>query len=105
MMESLGCSYAALERGGLGLPVRKAALRFRRAARYDEELSVRTRVEHVGGASVSFRYEVRSGEGELVAEGTTELACVELANPARAPRFLPEDLRALLEAGLRPTAP
>ena len=98
LMESLGCSYARLEQQGFGLPVRKTALRFRAPAKYDDELVVLSRVERVGGASVAFRYEVRSSAGEPLAEGSTELACIDLATPERRPRMLPDGLRALLEA-------
>ncbi len=97
LMEDLGCSYAELERSGWGLPVRKTALRFRSPARYGDTLVVRTRVARVGGASVSFAYEIRSEAGELLTEGTTELACVELGSRERRPSMLPEELRTLLE--------
>ena len=97
LMESLGCSYAQLERDGLGMPVRKTSLRFRTPARYDEELVVLSRVERLGGASLSFRYRVCSTSGALMAEGTTELACVDLTHPERPPKMIPDALRALLE--------
>ena len=97
LMESLGCSYARMERDGIGLPVRKASLRFRSPARYDDRLVVLSRVERLGGASIAFAYEVRSSTGALHAEGSTELACVDLTHPERRPRMFPEPLRALLE--------
>ena len=96
LMESLGCSYARMERAGLGLPVRRTALRFRSPARYDDRLLVLTRIERVGGASVTFRYEVRSTAGALRVEGSTELACIDLEHPERRPRMIPDELRALL---------
>ena len=96
LMDSLGCSYAQIERQGWGLVVRKVALRYRAPARYDEELRVRTRVERLGAASVTFAYEVdRPADATLVAEGSTELACVRLGEGAR-PCMLPEPLRGLL---------
>lgn len=98
-MESLGLPYAELERRGFGLVVRKATLRFRSPARYAEQLTVRTRIERVRGASVSFEYQiVRPSDGVLLAEGSTELACVDLNQDARPVCMLPEGLRALFEA-------
>jgi acyl-CoA thioester hydrolase len=97
LMADLGCSYAELERAGWGLPVRKTALRFRSPARYGDTLVVRTRVERVGGASLSFTYEIRGEDGTRLAEGSTELACVELSTPERSPKMLPDELRALLQ--------
>ena len=94
LMAALGFPYAELERRGYGLVVRKAALRFRAPARYAERLIVRTRIERIGGASVNFEYEIaRAADGEAVAEGSTELACVDLHKPERPVCMLPDDVR------------
>ncbi len=94
LMESLGLPYAELERLGWGLVVRKAALRFRAPARYAEQLVVRTRIERVGAASVNFEYEVaRDSDSVKLAEGSTELACVDLKQAARPVCMLPDELR------------
>ena len=95
-MEALGLPYAELERRGYGLVVRKAALRFRAPARYAEHLTIRTRIERVGGASVTFEYQVSRADGTAVAEGSTEFACVDLGKPERPVCMLPDELRALL---------
>lgn len=98
MMAERGCSYAELERSGLGLPVRKAELRYRASARYDEELVVRTRVARLRPASVTFEYEVaRTADGKLLATASTELACVDLAAADRPIVPLPAELRERLE--------
>lgn len=97
LMESLGCSYAELEREGWALVVRKAELRYRASARYDEELAVRTAVARVGGASVLFLYRVcRAADGELLVEGSTELACVDRRSGNTRAALLPERVRDLL---------
>jgi acyl-CoA thioester hydrolase len=94
LMHARGCSYAELERSGYGLAVRRASLRFRAPARYDEELLVRTRVDRVRGASVNFTYAiVRAADGALLCEGETELACIDLKSPDRRPCMLPEAVR------------
>ena len=98
-MEARGCSYAELERQGWALVVRKAELRFRAPARYDEELLVRTAVERVGGASVRFVYEiVRRSDSMLLAEGMTELACVDRRDGGSRPAMRPEEVAAKLGA-------
>lgn len=99
LMAALGCSYAEVERSGFGLAVRKASLRYRIPARFDEELAVRTRVDRVRGASVQFSYAIhRVRDDALVCEGETELACIDLRSAERGPCLLPDDLRRLLEA-------
>jgi acyl-CoA thioester hydrolase len=99
MMAEDGHSYAQLERAGIGLAVRRVELRYRMAAYYEDELRIRTRVERVRGASVLLSYELRRGaDDELVAEASTELACVDLKQRPSRPLLLPEGLRAVFEA-------
>ncbi len=98
LMEDLGCSYAELEREGWALVVRKAELRFRAPAYYDEELVIRTAVARLGGASLRFVYEIaRAADGTLLAEGMTELACLDQRSGEGRPALLPARVRELLE--------
>jgi acyl-CoA thioester hydrolase len=98
-MASLGCSYAALERSGVGLAVRKLRIHHRASALYEEELIVTTRIARVRGASVLFGYEVHRATDDVhLASAETELACIDLASDGRPPRPLPDELRTLLSA-------
>jgi len=97
MMEERGCSYAEMERSGVGLPVRRVELRYRAPARYGDELAVRTRVVSLRAASIVFEYEiVRPADGARIATATTELACVDLRAAERSVIPLPERVRGLL---------
>ncbi len=99
LMHARGCSYADLERSGFGLAVRRASMRFRAPALYDEELLVRTRIDRVRGASVNFTYAIlRAADGTLLCEGETELACIDLRTPERRPCLMPDSLRLGFEA-------
>ncbi len=96
MMRALGASYASVEAAGIGLPVRKADLRYRRAAVYEEELVVKTTIKRVGPASVTFAYRCVGAEhGDLVASGSTELACIDLTDGSLCK--LPAELAAVFE--------
>jgi acyl-CoA thioester hydrolase len=100
LMRERGCSYAELERKGWALPVRKAELRYRAPAHYEEELCVRTRVGRIGNASVTFESEVvRVSDGLLVASGSVELACVRKDAAVRRPMPLPPEILELLGPG------
>lgn len=97
LMRDRGCSYAELERRGLGLPVRRFEARYRAPALYEDELTVTTRVGRLGAASVAFVSEIdRPRDGARIATVTVELACIDLRDRARGPVPLPEDLRGLL---------
>jgi len=100
LMESLGASYSEVEATGYGLAVRRADLRYRSPAHYDQRLLVRTRVGRMRGASVTFEYRILDlGTELLLAEGSTELACIRLTSPRREPCLLPAELRERLQRG------
>lgn len=93
-----GCSYADLERSGIGLPVRSCELRYRASALYEDELVVRIQVAKMGAASLTFGYEIeRKADSARLVSGQVELACVDLASNPRKPRMLPKELRSLFE--------
>lgn len=109
MLEELGSSYADFERSGFGLAVRRVEIRYRAPARYGESVCVRTCVPELRKASVLFSYRIesalqtgaagpeRSGaaaRGRILAEGSTELACISLDDMR--PRPLPTGLCELL---------
>ena len=98
LMRDRGCSYAELERRGVGLPVRKIQFRYRTPALYEDEIVVKTTIGRVGAASVAFESEIyRVADGAHVASGTVELACIDLNKRERGPISLPPDLVALFE--------
>ncbi|MEZ5989221.1 MAG: thioesterase family protein [Planctomycetota bacterium] len=94
-LRAAGRSYASMEREGLVLTVVSVSVRYRRPARYDDRIRITTRVLEVGGASLTFGYELdlveREGEeaGYRIAEAETRLGLVDAAGR---PRKLPPDL-------------
>ena len=95
-MRAAGMPYADVERRGYRLAVVDVGVRYLRPAVYDEELAVATRLEHVGGASLNFTYEVR-GEAGLLVTGHTRLGCVDRNNR---PIRLPAETLAVLRRGI-----
>jgi len=91
LLRGCGCTYRELEAQGLRLPVIEVQARYLRLALYDDVLQIHTRLIGVGGARVSFDYEVRreGTEGPL-ATGSTSHAAIDLRGR---PRRIPEDLR------------
>lgn len=72
----------------LAFTVTRLSIDFRRPARIDDALAVRTRYEAVRGPRLLIRQRVLRGEA-LVAEAAVEAACIDLAGRARRP---PADL-------------
>jgi acyl-CoA thioester hydrolase len=80
---------------GLIFVVRALDMSYRKPARLDDLLTIRSRVTRVGRASIHFAQQAERS-GELLAEGSIQVCCVDAANLK--PAELPDDLRATLES-------
>jgi acyl-CoA thioester hydrolase len=90
LIRQMGLDYKAMEQeDGCGIAVVEATVRYKAPARYDDELIVRTRIEHVRGSIVRFAYGVyRAADEVLLCEGATTHIVVDrtmkrAAMPAR----------------------
>jgi acyl-CoA thioester hydrolase len=93
LLRAAGASYKDLEDGGWLLVLTKVEVRYRRPARYDDVLTIRTFVERVTAVRIDHRYEVLC-DGSLVAEGSSTLACVDRdGRPQALPDFLRGDVK------------
>jgi acyl-CoA thioester hydrolase len=75
LLRSLGHSYADLERDGVFFVVVKAEIRYKAPARYDDELTLTTRVVKQTHVRYDHAYVLKRGD-TILAEGTTTIACV-----------------------------
>lgn len=95
-LRSLGVDQAALLRDERRqFVVVEAHLRYHRAARHDDLLSVSVRLEETRGASIVMTQDIRRGDaaGELLVSGTIRAACVD--SDSLRPRPLPPQLATL----------
>ena len=90
-----GHSYAQLEREGLGMPVIDLRLRYRKAARFDEELDLDTIATAAPPSRITFATTIRRGD-DLLAEAEVTVAAV---SPQGRPMRLPTELLALCAVG------
>ena len=73
LLRTLGHSYRDLEAAGINLPVIRAECEYRRPARYDDELEVRTTGRLISSLRVEFRYQlVRVDDDTVLATARTE---------------------------------
>ncbi len=75
LLRSVGFAYADLERQGVFFVVVKAQINYRAPARYDDELTLVTRVTRQTHVRYDHAYELRRGS-TLLADATTTIACV-----------------------------
>jgi acyl-CoA thioester hydrolase len=95
LARALGTPYTDWEAQGIYLMLSDLACRYRRAARYDEEITVWAWVAEAASRRVVFAYRVAGPDGTLLAEGTTRHLVVDRRTGR--PTVLPERLRASLE--------
>lgn len=93
-LRSLGFHYRDLEASGVWMPVYDLHCRYLQAARYDDLLTIRTRIAKLPTARIEFEYEVRNEAGTLLNTGQTTLVFVRAANqrPMPAPPELIQKL-------------
>ena len=75
LLRAAGFSYADLERRGIFFVVVKVDIRYKAPARYDEELTLVTRIEKQTHVRYDHAYELRRGE-TVLAVATTTIACI-----------------------------
>jgi acyl-CoA thioester hydrolase len=87
LLRSLGWSYREMEAEGVLLPVIEADCRYRRPARYDDELEIRTEGRLTSPVRMEFHYEVFvQGQDGIIASGRTAHAALGLnGRPCRLP--------------------
>jgi len=90
-----GIAYSSWTAQEIHLPVVDATLRYRAPARFDDLLTVETRLAELRWASVRFEYTVWRKD-LVLAEGATRLACVDTAHTVIR---IPQRLLAVLAAG------
>ena len=88
LLRSTGISYRELEETGVLLAVVRLEVRYKRPARYDDELQLETRIASVGRVKIEHEYRLTRGD-EHLATATTTLACLDREGAARS---LPERL-------------
>ncbi|GMQ81976.1 MAG: thioesterase family protein [Rhodothermia bacterium] len=91
-LRDVGLPYKSLEDGGVIMPVVDLAISYRRPAKYDDLLVIRTHVTMSESATcLTFNYEVvRKGEEELLVAGHVTLCFFdrEARRPIRAPEHI-----------------
>jgi acyl-CoA thioester hydrolase len=94
-LRELGFTYTEMEEDGMHLPLVEIRCRYKHPARFDDEITIRTRLAQMRTSLLRFRFEVvRKEDGRLLAEGETVHMVV--GNDLR-PTRLSEKYRAIFE--------
>jgi len=96
MLRSMGQGYAEWEAQGYMMAVSSIELTYRAPARYDELVTVRTRVLEAGRRRIAFGYEITRDGVRLVEGRTVHL----VTGPDGRSRTLPDPMLALVASAL-----
>jgi acyl-CoA thioester hydrolase len=86
-VETLGLSYAEMEKHDVVAPVTDAQITFKNPVRYGEEAMIETWLDSYDGLRTVYAYQILGGDGSVAVSGTTEHVVV------RKDSFRPMSLR------------
>lgn len=95
LLRTLGTNYSDLEDQGVLLPVRDLEVRYLRPVRYDQHVTLLTKLVSMPDSRMFFEYDIYSEEGKLMTSAKTTLVFVEkkTGRPMAIPDHLAELLR------------
>jgi acyl-CoA thioester hydrolase len=76
LLRASGVSYAEIEMAGVFFVIVKVECRYKSPARYDDQLTLQTRVARITHVRIDHEYTLKRGT-TLIAEGSTTIACVD----------------------------
>jgi len=89
-LRKLGISYKSMEASGIMLPVIELHLKYKKSARYDDHIKVKTQLKKLPSASIEFDYEITNESGEILTLGYTKLVFIDMVSnrPTRCPDYI-----------------
>jgi acyl-CoA thioester hydrolase len=94
-LRNLGISYKWMEENGIMLPVVSLTMNYKKPARYDDELRVKTILKSQTSVKIEFDYEIYNQQDELLTTGNSVLVFVDMktGRPTLPPEYVKELMR------------
>ena len=98
-LRNLGFSYKFMEENGIMLPVVSLTMNYKKPARYDDLIRVKTIFKSQTSVKIEFDYEIFNEKDELLTTGTSMLVFVDMktGRPTLPPTYVSEKLLAFIE--------
>lgn len=96
-LRNLGVSYKWMEDNGVMLPVVSLSMNYKKSARYDDLLTIRTILKKLSSVKIEFDYEIYNESNELLTTGNSVLVFVDMktGRPTMAPKYVSEKVELL----------
>ncbi|MFT7051765.1 MAG: acyl-CoA thioester hydrolase [Psychroserpens sp.] len=94
-LREMGFSYRAMEDGGVMLPVISLRLNYKKSARYDDLIKVKTRLVKLPTAKIEFDYEIVNENNEILTTGNSVLVFIDIKKnrPTKCPDYILDKLQ------------
>lgn len=90
-LEKIGFGFDRLEAAGVVSPIVSVSCNYKKPTRFPELVTIKTRLKEAKGVRLKLAYEMYNEADELVFEGITELAMLDVNGmPFRMKKLLPE---------------
>ncbi|WP_298395916.1 thioesterase family protein [Flavobacterium sp.] len=97
-LRNKGVSYKLLEESGVALPIVSMHLNYKKPARYDDLLTIVTKLKHYSGVKIEFDCEIRNENQELLTTAHFILVFVDTKSgkPIVPPGYILEILKEVI---------
>lgn len=91
-LRNKGISYKWMEENGVMLPVVSLTMNYKKPARYDELLTLKTILKQMSSVKIEFDYELYNEKAELLTTGNSILVFVDMktGKPISPPTYISE---------------
>jgi acyl-CoA thioester hydrolase len=89
-----GISYKSMEENGIALPIVNININYKKPARYDDLLKVRTKFKNQSSVKIEFECKIENEKGELLTTADFVLVFVDIKTGK--PTLPPENIKAIL---------
>ena len=89
-LRNKGVSYKLMEESGIALPIVSMHLNYKKPARYDDLLTVHTKLKNYSGVKIEFDCEIRNENQELLTTAHFILVFIDLktGKPTQPPGYI-----------------
>jgi len=97
-LRNLGISYKWMEENGVMLPVVSLELNYKKPARYDDILHIKTKLKSQNTVKIEFDYEIYNEQNQLLTTGYSMLVFVDMktGRPIVPPKYVSDKISEIL---------
>lgn len=93
-LRALGVSYKSMEEDGVMLPVIDLQISYKKSAKYDDLITVKTILRKTPSVRIVFDYEIYNENNELLVQASTTLVFMDMKKmrPVKCPSYILDKL-------------